>query len=164
MLRRLGLRGYHIPKRRLQPHGGITGALSAQTDLQSALDSKLASADAAYSFIYPNGGSSAAPANIAINTRLINPNPFPGLPVICMPEILVGGVWEAPGWFSNNGTTPASVGVTATQRRGGGVDDIITQSGSNAVITLGAYSGSSYTGATLNTPLPVRVKVWRLKG
>lgn len=144
--------------------GGITGALSAQTDLQSALDSKLASADAAYSFVYPNGGSSAAPANIAINTRLINPNPFPGLPVICIPEILVGGVWEAPGWFSNNGTTPASVGVTATQRRGGGVDDIITQSGSNAVITLGAYSGSSYTGATLNTPLPVRVKVWRLKG
>lgn len=143
--------------------GSISGTLSDQTDLSAALNGKIASSLIDFVFIYPNGGSASSPANISLNTRLINANPFPGSSVICEVECLVSGVWETPGWVSSSTQSPNSIGVRSSQRRGGSSDEIVTQSGSIANITGGGYTGGSYSGAYTTAALPVRVKVWKVK-
>lgn len=143
--------------------GSISGTLSDQTDLSAALNGKIASSLIDFVFIYPNGGSASSPANISLNTRLINANPFPGSSVICEVECLVSGVWETPGWVSSSTQSPNSIGVRSSQRRGGSSDEIVTQSGSIANITSGGYTGGSYSGAYTTAALPVRVKVWKVK-
>jgi hypothetical protein len=144
--------------------GSITGTLSAQTDLQSALDGKLSTTMADFAIIYPNGGSAASPATLAINTRYITDNPFPGFHVIVQIELLVSAVWSDPGWDGNTGTGGSTYGTIAAQSLPS--DKVIVQTGTNAVASASNLLGGGH-GITSTTPVtsaPCRVKVWKLKG
>jgi hypothetical protein len=115
-----------------------------------------------FTIIYPNGGSEGSPANISINTRYVESNPFPGFYVLCVVEILFSGVWVTTGWYATSGS--AAIGVAAAQIGG---TDIIVRTGVSGLITGAQISGSNanYTStSTYSTPTPCRVKVWRVKG
>lgn len=113
-----------------------------------------------FTIIYPNGGSAGSPANVAINTRYVETNPFPGHRVLCQPEILVSGQWcgvDFSGYTSTNST-----GVGARQHNDG---SIVVQTGVNSLLI--AAKVSMFTGATrslITAPTPCRVKVWKVKG
>lgn len=123
--------------------------------------SNSSAADIAFTYVYPNNGTSASPASVSANSRYTSPNPFPGFPIICQVELLISGVWETPGWFSS-GETGGS-GTSSTHRRGGSVDEIITATAGAGVISGSRYGGASYNSSTL-TSAQARVKVWRVKG
>lgn len=143
--------------------GGITGTLSNQADLKSALDAKVSNSDIGYMYIYPNGGTPSVPYNIPVNTRLVIDNPFPGSPVIAQVELYTGGMWGEPGWDGNNGTGSNAYGV-----RSGHLpvsDKIIVQSGANGVLLTGSATGGLLGVISgVVTMLPVRVKVFKFKG
>lgn len=143
--------------------GSITGTLSAQTDLQAALDEKMNSAVTDFSIIYPNGGSASAPASIAANTRYITDNPFPGFHVLTQIEILVGSVWSDPGWDGNTGTGGNTYGAISAQALP--ADKVIVQTGTGGVMANSSLTGSGHgwTGGTVTTA-PCRVKVWKVRG
>jgi hypothetical protein len=134
------------------------------------LASDLAALDAAFqtlngqvdfAMVYPNGGSAGSPANVAINTRYVIANPFPGYRVICIPEIQIDGVWGNPRWLYNNG----GQGVRASQHNDSG---IVVQTGQGALFSASANSGSSFgTGSNppgSADPKPCRVRVYKIRG
>ncbi|MGF0241259.1 hypothetical protein ACQR3P_18585 [Rhodococcus sp. IEGM1300] len=139
---------------------GGTGAKTAAAAL-GALGA-MADSDAAYTIIYPNGGIQASPANVALNSRYVTANPFPGKPVFCIAEILDGGNWVETGWFSyyiaDNGGFQVN-GVKASMLN----DTIVVQTGLTALKNAGQYSGTPY-GSVIINPAPCRVRVWRVKG
>jgi hypothetical protein len=112
-----------------------------------------------FTIIYPNGGSEASPANVAINSRYVEASPFPGHRVMCVPEIYYDGEWCGVG-FSAYGTTN-SVGVEAAQHND---SDVVIQTGINSIVT--AAKLNFFTGASRasTTSAPCRVKVWKVKG
>lgn len=112
-----------------------------------------------FTIIYPNGGTEAAPANVSINQRYVESNPFPGEHVICKAEIFFGGAWVDPGFFASS--TTVAHGVSAGQVG----DNIIVRTAATGLILGGQVSGSpaDYTAVTTyTTPTPVRVKVWKV--
>lgn len=114
-----------------------------------------------FTIIYPNGGSAAQPASIAISSRYILPNPFPGKHVICVAEVLIGQDWATTGWAFETGQ--GGYGVMAAERAG----SIYVSVGNRSLLIGGIYSGSPFTASevpTVATPLPCRVKVWVAKG
>lgn len=139
--------------------GAIAGTLAAQADLQAALDLKLNASLVDYAIIYPNGGTSAAPANAVANTRYTNTNPFPGFEVLCVAEVRVSGNWGQTGWAYAAGGFGVLSSLLST-----GV--IATQCGGNGVMAGQAIdSGHTFGGNLGNqTSLPVRVKVYKLRG
>ncbi|WP_313135529.1 hypothetical protein [Stutzerimonas nitrititolerans] len=123
----------------------------------------LGSADVDFTIIYPNGGSEASPANAAVNSRYVTPNPFPGHCVICVPELLVDGKWGDPKWvYMGNGV---STGVRVSQLDD---DSIVTQTAITVLMpTLSREGGDPFgrtAGAGNITTAPLRVKVWKVKG
>lgn len=139
--------------------GSITGALENQADLQTALNSKANSADISFTIIYPNGGSAASPANIAPNSRYITDSPFPGFHVICEPEIFYNNTWGKAGWLFDNASSVQ--GVSAGQIN----NTIVVQTGVLSLLNAGNLTGSTIPGAAYTaSPLPCRVKVWKVKG
>ena len=139
--------------------GSIGGTLSAQTDLQTALNAKLDDSLAGYVMLYPNG-TPAAPATIAANSRVLVDNPFPGAPVIPIAEVLFNGIWSDPGFLFGSG---AGYGTKASKVDVG--DKIAIQTGSLQVLAASAQAGGGHN-ATVNAsgPLPYRLRVWRIKG
>lgn len=122
----------------------------------------MAGADADFTIIYPNGGSEASPANVAIRTRYEEANPFPGHNVFCVPEVLYNGEWAWPGWYAANATT--STGITAGQINS---NQIIIQTAYSYFIYANVASGGLHSNTTFvssTTSLPCRVKVWKVKG
>lgn len=114
-----------------------------------------------FTIIYPNGGSEASPANIAINSQYVLTNPFPGHHVILEPEVLYEGNWGNPGWWSGDANM---AGIRATMRN----NSIILSTAKNALgigYPLGggafSYTGSAGIGSA---GLPARIKVWKVKG
>jgi hypothetical protein len=116
-----------------------------------------------FTIIYPNGGTPAAPANIAVNSRYVSPNPFPGYRVMCQLELRIGGMWGSPGGnLAVQGTGAEYYGCLSTQYND---DSIITQ-------TAISYLLSNNPGASLHpfpapgsvTSAPARIKVWKIKG
>lgn len=147
--------------------GAITGTLSAQTDLQAALDSKLDATLVGFAYVYPNGGSESALANVSLGVRYTNANPFPGHPVICEAQVLVAGNWERTGWVHAGGTGAAlTYGVSSNHRVLAASEEISTQVANSAIMVHAGYTGGTYpTGsANVTTPTPCRVRVWRVKG
>jgi hypothetical protein len=115
--------------------------------------------DAAVDFtiIYPNGGSAGSPANVSINSRYVMPNPFPGYHVLTEGEVQLNGVWGKTGWIYGG----AGQGVAAGQLG----DDIIVQTGGEGLLNIGHVIGTVLPSAAYRTtPLPCRVKVWKVKG
>lgn len=112
--------------------------------------------------IYPNGGTEASPANVEVNKRYIEANPFPHQTVICQAEILVNEVWAETGsfyfaWSSGGG----GFGVLAHHLIE--TDQIVVQTGSWRVMYA---SNKSLGGHGINNmeliTAPCRVKVWRI--
>ena len=111
-----------------------------------------------FAYLYPNGGTRAAPANVASNSRYELANPFPGHEVIVLAEIQIGGKWGDPGWvFSSNG-----YGVKAAQLD---LNTIIVQAGGTQLTAASSEIGSPFGSPrpTVVTSAPCRVKVWRVK-
>lgn len=126
---------------------------------QKADGTAVVSVDATgFAIIYPNGGTEASPANVAINSRYVSPNPFPGHHVICIAEVLYAGVWAEPGWLW---TSTGGQGVKSSWFS----DSIVTQTGQAGVLNAPNAIGTPNSSATfIATPLPCRIKVWKIKG
>lgn len=52
-----------------------------------------------FTIIYPNGGTKESPAEVTINSRYVEENPFPGYYVLCQVELLLNDKWTPV--FSN---------------------------------------------------------------
>ena len=113
-----------------------------------------------FTIIYPNGGSEASPANVTINSRYVENNPFPGYRVNCVAEIKLNNQWCDPGFiFSSSGN--GGFGVKATHLMPD--DNVIVQVGNVSVMALSIYSGNGFNHATaVITTAPCRVKVWKI--
>ncbi|WP_122663497.1 hypothetical protein [Pseudomonas viridiflava] len=112
----------------------------------------------AHTYVYPNGGTQAAPANVVNNSRYVSANPYGLAPVICLPQVFLGGAWETvfPTAF---GSTTATYGVIAAPR--GDNSQIVTQTGSAGVHSaarVGQFS-TIETYPAIQTTLPCRVLV-----
>jgi microcystin-dependent protein len=118
-----------------------------------------------FTFIYPNGGSKSAPANVTINTRYVEANPFPGYHVHCEAEIKVNGKWGEAGWIYNSAAGgTGGYGVKVGEYN----NSIVVQTGGNALIAYSCNDGTPFgitvsNYSTINyTMLPCRVKVWKV--
>jgi len=114
-----------------------------------------------FAIIYLNGGSESIPANIVINSRYVEANPFPGYLVGCCAEVQVNDEWGNPGWCSYS-TNAQAVGVVANQ-----LDDnsIVVQTGAaNQYLVFPSENAGNPFGLTtaITGPLPCRVKVWKV--
>ncbi|WP_055134848.1 hypothetical protein QZH45_11425 [Pseudomonas corrugata] len=121
------------------------------------------SSSIAFTYLYPNGGNAASPASISNNSRYVETNPFGSAPVICIPQILVSGVWETVAVTSPGTSTDNTFGVLAAGR----VADIIVRTGTGGLATSTAVSGiGTYPTqpASNITSAQCRVQVWRIKG
>jgi len=138
------------------------GVLDAKVQ---TLDTNLQALDAniGFTIIYPNGGSAAAPANVAVNSRYVSGNPFPGNHVICEVEVLYNGVWQSPGFSGSSYQQFLSHGARASMY---GAAEIIVQTGINSVVGYSAITGGSggIGSGTFVTSAQCRVKVWKSKG
>ncbi len=117
-----------------------------------------------FTIIYPNGGSEASPANVTINSRYVESNPFPGYRVRCEAELQYNGNWGSMnnsvliyGSGSNNGC-----GISALQLND---DNIVIQTGNSTLLLNSSTTGNPFTipqGIAVTSPLPCRVKVWKI--
>lgn len=113
-------------------------------------------------YIYPGGGNAGSPGNIAINSRYVTANPFPGSAIICRVEIRVGGIWGGVGGFIySSAGGDAGYGVLSQLYN----DTIITQTGSAALLAPSSYDGNPFgITANLTASTPCRVAVYKVKG
>ncbi|CUK06612.1 Uncharacterised protein [Achromobacter xylosoxidans] len=114
----------------------------------------------AFTIIYPNGGSEAAPAPVAVNTRYVMPNPFPGSNVICEAQLMYTDGWGSTGWFTDSTSGGRSFGTRASQLNGGSVVVRTGTSGVSASVDGGGAASNSY----VVSPVQSRVLVWRIRG
>ena len=97
------------------------------------------------------------PANIAINSRYVIPNPFGNnTPVICWAEVFANGVWSNAGWIYSAG----GYGTEASYVQGVGV---VIQTGGTAIATLSNNSGGGHGINTNVVSAPCRVFVRKLE-
>ena len=130
----------------------------------AVVDAKVQALDAATGFtiLYPNGGTAAAPANVAVNTRYVMPNPFPGSHVLCVAEVQYSGVWGSSGCLSVNSGGVQYIYFTSAQQLG---DSVVLTTGQNGLLGRWSQSGGAHSNTgDITTPLPCRIKVWKLKG
>lgn len=113
-------------------------------------------------YIYPNGGTQAAPANVALYSRYVNANPFPGKAVHCQVQLRVNGVWGGAGGYiyGNGGGVDAGYGILSRQYG----DEIITQTGSAALATASHLDGNPFGFTTNMGSFPCRVLVTQARG
>ena len=110
-----------------------------------------------FTIIYPNGGTKESPANITINERYIETNPFSGYHVLCIPQILLNNEWAQP-FMSYVSADNGGRGVTAGEVN----NQIIIQTGRNYLKMAGYDSGSLDSSNERVTTAPCRVLVYKL--
>lgn len=117
-----------------------------------------------YAMVYPNGGSSASPANAAINAMYDVENPFPGRAVICVVETFYNGQWGESGWAYDS-ATQAGNGISASHVSNGTNIDLVrvTTGNGNVTVYWAIGGGSGHAPGGLKT-IPFRVKVYKVKG
>lgn len=109
--------------------------------------------------IYPNSGTEASPASVAVNSRYVEDNPFPGYYVQCIAEIKIDGKWGPTG-FVYDSSDSVGYGVACDQYDD---DKIVVQTGSGQLVGTSARAGNPHNIAdTTTTSLPCRVKVIKL--
>ncbi|MBV7417895.1 hypothetical protein KW830_05440 [Comamonas sp. CMM03] len=113
-------------------------------------------------YVYPNGGTQAAPANVALYSRYVNGNPFPGKAVHCRVQVRVNGVWGEPGGYiyGNGGGVDAGYGILTRQYG----DEIITQTGNAALMAASHLDGNPFGLTTNIGSLPCRILVTQARG
>lgn len=114
--------------------------------------------DIDFAIIYPNGGTQASPATAALNTQYITPNPFPGFQVLTELEVLYVGKWYS---LTALGASTIAAGASCGQ-----VDDtiVVRTAITNLIYNAGGWVNSTCPGVVTSGALPIRVKVWKLKG
>ena len=102
------------------------------------------------------------PANVAINSRYVLPNPFGiNVPVECWAEIFTNNRWARTGFmYGSDGSSSGGYGTTASYVQGEGV---VVQTGGNAVLTTSSTSGSGHNIAAVIKSAPCRVFVRKLE-
>lgn len=143
---------------------GAVDAAQLATQL-AAVDARVQTLDASTGFtiIYPNGGSAASPANVAVNSRYVMANPFPNRHVLCVAELYINNEWGEVGFaFSSSG----SIGGFGVKASALGLNSIVVQTGSVGLTTNSAYTGNPFnlTSGAITVATKCRVKVWELKG
>lgn len=106
--------------------------------------------------IYPNNGTESNPSTIPVSTSYVEANPFAGYYVGCLAELKYNDTWW-PAYGINaysNGTV--SIGFIAYQD-----GDTLTIKTSNEYL-LFVNSGAGGTSTSVTTPLPCRIKVWKI--
>ncbi len=138
--------------------GNITGTLSLQTDLQSALDAKLAGNLVDFTIIYPNGGTSTTPAVAALNARYTMANPFTGFKVLTLAEFQYNGEWHT--------ATPLGAGGVAAGAACGqvGTNIVLAIAITNIIYNLSGWLNSTAPAGVSTGALPCRISVWKVKG
>lgn len=107
--------------------------------------------------MYINGGTAEKPAEVTINSRYVEKNPFTGYYVSCIVEILLENEWAQP-FMSYVSTDNGGRGVTAGLVN----ENIIIQTGRNYLKMAGYDSGSLSTSAETVKTAPCRVIVSKL--
>lgn len=123
---------------------------------------ELIDAAVGFTILYPSGGTEAAPGDIAPNTRVPMANPFPGRKVLCVAEVRYNGAWGASGH-----TAIYSAGIQYTYFASAQQldDTIVATTGANGLLGRWSLSGGAHPNTVdITTPLPFRVKVYKLKG
>ena len=105
-------------------------------------------------FLYPNGGTATAPANVAINSRYVMDSPWPGYMVKCEAQVLRNGMWGFPGWYTA-GNEIRALFVSANLLLPD--NTIIIQTGIGAVTGFSPYDGNPFNLHTNLTTIPCRV-------
>lgn len=102
------------------------------------------------------------PANVAINSRYVLPNPFgSNTPVECWAEVFANNKWSRTGFtYATNGSGSSGYGANASYVQGEG---IVVQTGGNAVLTFSNNSGSGHGISATVTSAPCRVFVRKLE-
>lgn len=135
------------------------GAYAAAPEFRT-LDNSLG-----FAIAYPNGGSSGSPANIAVNSRYVVPNPFPGFRVHCELELRLGGIWGSPGGnvaVAGTGGGTEYFGCIASQYNDG---DLVVQTANNFLISNNpGGSCHPFPAPGVVTSAPARIKCWKVKG
>lgn len=113
--------------------------------------------------LYPGGSAEAAPV-IGANTRISVPNPYPGQPILVVPEIYLASAsaWGSPGWDGNAGSGSIAYGIRAGQVMPN--DFIIIQTGLSGVYANGAITGGLLGTGTSAATGSYRLKVYKFKG
>lgn len=110
-------------------------------------------------YAYPNNGTEASPAAIAINSRYVVANPFPGFKVGAEVQILYEGAWCV---VRMGGSGAASYGAEAGQHSDG---TLVLVTGTQYMITASAlhyFSGVRPASANVTASLPSRLLVHKL--
>lgn len=150
---------------------GSVDAAQLATDLAIA-NAKIASLESeleesiGFTIIYPNGGSSGTPANVGINSTYLEDNPFPDFHILCEAEVLYSGIWAKTGWvgaFATGVNRNDFYGVNASVRSD---NKILVTTGTWGLLAPPTTMGGGHAGVSgaITTPLPCRVKVWKVKG
>lgn len=111
--------------------------------------------------LYPGGSAQAAPV-IGANTRISVPNPFPGQPILVVPEIFLTPTWGETGWDGNAGSGSVAYGIRAGQVMPN--DFIIIQTGISGIYANGAITGGLLGTGTSLASGSYRLKVYKFKG
>lgn len=116
----------------------------------------------AFTILYPNGGTAANPASVAVNSTyvLTPPAPFLGFNIICRAELLYTDGWAETGWYTDSAGGNRSAGTRAGQLSNGA---IIVRTGVTDVWPTPNLGGTGSQGS-LVVPNKCRVLVWRVKG
>ena len=99
------------------------------------------------------------PANVAINSRYVLPNPFgSNTPVECWAEVFANNKWSRTGFIYS--LNIGGYGTDASYVQG---DGIVVQTGGIAVLTVSHASGSGHGISAAVTSAPCRVFVRKLE-
>lgn len=146
---------------------GASGGISAINDRLVVVEGKVATLEQRKSTCLVNATGTGAPhetvvaqlpANIAINSRYVLPNPFGNnTPVICWAEVFSGGKWSRAGFVYANSN---GFGTSASYVQGEG---IVVQTGGIAVLGRSIDTGSGHGITATVTSAPCRVFVRKLE-
>lgn len=114
--------------------------------------------DTDFTIIYPNGGTKENPANITVNSRYVEPNPFEGYYVHCVAEVFYNGQWGAAPNDSNAGSGGYGLGVMAYNYD----NSVVVQVACSGLISTSNIASNPFGFVGTITTAPCRVKVWKI--
>lgn len=146
---------------------GASGGISAINDRLAVVEGKVTTLEQRKSTCLVNATGTGAPhetvvaqlpANIAINSRHVLPNPFGNnTPVICWAEVFANGKWSRTGFVF---ATTGGYGTDASYVQGEGV---VVQTGGVALLSRSIDTGSGHGIDASATSAPCRVFVRKLE-